>query len=390
MRISPIKSFTNPTNKSFKGYTTNNYYNYSHCEGAFHSPGGADPSRPVEKTLGTYHRDYNRQVYYADPLEKVSDKTKESVDYVVYDLEPPFPDIEGKIHSYYSGGPRWHDTPEDGFHKFRDYFYRLEMSDSKAVAEYEAKLWNNINPQDSREKADYFKAHVRDAKYNQETAAECLNIFRESETLRDKADELWHKNRSNELQMTSYKSDEYLSTREIPRRQKIDAIFTEKIKRLEKRKADYQQLISKLEAEKKTNESDFNSIREARRAYDSTGYNVSTKILSYEVLTNSYDNSQEEFVKGQKSENKEKETILALIKDLDVTIKSYKERAEENRVILNKISTYAKDELPNLIANQKKKIEFSKKELEQANKVLVPYYEKLVNYFHSRVIKSIR
>ena len=145
MRISPIKSFTNPTNKSFKGYTVHDKTPYQFCEPETHRRAAMETGRPMEKTLGSFHSNITGDVYYADPLEKVSDEIRERVDYVVYDNEPPFPDIEREVSKNYFEPMPFGSGVEGKFDDFREYFYRLEMADSKTVGEYERKIYSNRN-----------------------------------------------------------------------------------------------------------------------------------------------------------------------------------------------------------------------------------------------------
>ena len=92
MRISPIKSSTNFSKPAFKGYTIEGYgYRHGHLHAAENS------GRRIEKTLGGFHNDITGKIYYTDPLEKVNDNLREMVDYVVYDDEPKFPDINNEV-----------------------------------------------------------------------------------------------------------------------------------------------------------------------------------------------------------------------------------------------------------------------------------------------------
>ena len=77
------------------------------------------------------------------------------------------------------------------------------------------------------------------------------------------------------------------------------------------------------------------------------------------------------------------------IKNLDETIESYKKKLDENKALIKKISDYA-NELPEIISKQKAKVEFYTKQFEQAKADLIPYFDKLKNYFNSRGIKVIR
>ena len=178
MRISPIKSSTNFSKPAFKGYIVEDKSPYLFEEPVTHRTAATYTGRRIEKTLGGFHNNITGKIYYTDPLEKVNDNLREMVDYVVYDEEPKFPDINHEVSKLYFGtdGDKW--GMERRFKASKDYFYRLEMADSKTVGEYEQKVWNNIDKENSRRNAEYFKAHVNDAKYNQETIANCEAIFK--------------------------------------------------------------------------------------------------------------------------------------------------------------------------------------------------------------------
>ena len=396
MRISPIKSFTNPTNKSFKGYTVHDKSPYQGYEPTTHKWAATQTGRPIEKTLGSFHNNITGNVYYADPLEQVSDQVRETVDYVVYDKEPPFPDIEKNVSRHYFEGRGYFNNTESDFNKFREYFYRLEMADSKTVGEYERKAWSNINPQESREKSAYFQAHVRDAKYNQETAANCLNIFRESQGLRDEKDAIDGRVKSSQGVLDFYNKEVPLAAKELENRKELDTELSSKIQSLEERKASYTNILAQLEKSNKGNESAIRKLAQTISCNQKQNDNVnsyerynSTEFLSKPVTINSYDDAQLEFFHSKETENKEKANILASIKNLDETIESYKKKLDENKALIKKISDYA-NELPEIISKQKAKVEFYTKQFEQAKADLIPYFDKLKNYFNSRGIKVIR
>ena len=74
---------------------------------------------------------------------------------------------------------------------------------------------------------------------------------------------------------------------------------------------------------------------------------------------------------------------------MDEAIKNYKEKVEENKALIKKISDYA-NKLPEIILKEKEKAALYVKQFEQAKADLIPYFDKLKNYFNSRGIKVIR
>ena len=79
------------------------------------------------------------------------------MDYIFYDDEPRFPAIEGEVsRAYFSNHD---DLDNQGVYiykklieEYKQYFYRMEMADSKFVGHYSDKLWNKLDVKDSQEK----------------------------------------------------------------------------------------------------------------------------------------------------------------------------------------------------------------------------------------------
>ena len=91
------------------------------------------PFAGVEETIGKDHNNATYKVYIADPKENVSKSIKISHDYIVYDLEPSFPDVRRKYYSLQSG------NFDKEFQTLLDYYTRLENTASKAKDEELAK-----------------------------------------------------------------------------------------------------------------------------------------------------------------------------------------------------------------------------------------------------------
>jgi len=137
-------SNTNAKIQSFKG-TTEIYY------GAKPYLSGNEkyyPNSSIEKTLDTFHLNRTGKIYFADPMEQVSEKQKKEVDYVVYDNEPSYPNINEEVKKTYL--TKTDENYRSRFEQIRDYFYRREMGGF---------------------------ANTDDAKKEQWKAAECIRIF---------------------------------------------------------------------------------------------------------------------------------------------------------------------------------------------------------------------
>ncbi len=114
----------------------------------------------VEKTLGSFRSIANGKAYFADPMEKVNDVIKESVDYIVYDNEPSYPDVNSEVSKNYFGTLR-KDFKQD-FEEIRKYYYRREMGGF---------------------------ANKTEAQYQQWQAAECVKLYDKGGDLRYKKEQ---------------------------------------------------------------------------------------------------------------------------------------------------------------------------------------------------------
>lgn len=391
MRISPIKSSTNFSKPAFKGYTIEGYgYSHGHLHAAENS------GRRIEKTLGGFHNDITGKIYYTDPLEKVNDNLREMVDYVVYDDEPKFPDINNEVSKLYFGtdGDQW--EIKKRFKDSKDYFYRLEMADSKTVGEYEQKVWNNIDKENSRRNAEYFKAHVNDAKYNQETIANCEAILQESDGLRYKKDRLAYEIGNIKDSIKHSEADIPRAEMELNHRTEIDKMLAEKVKNLQERKNNYTKILEQLEKNETNDAATLNSLdklaqinSEGHKEINRTkAYTYNNSISEYEASEN-FKETKSIFEKNMSKEASEKNVIIENIEKLTKSISEFTERTEKNQAYIKKISDYIKA-LPKLIAERNNDLVKNTQEFEKVKADLIPYFDKLKNYFYSRGLRTIR
>lgn len=152
MRIFSIKNnATTKGQQNFKG----KYDFYLGAKPFFTVNKDYHPNSSVEKTLDVYHNNKTGKIYYADPMEPVSDETKNNADYIVYDNEPAYPDVNNEISKNYFGTERVNYRTQ--FERIRDYFYRREQGG-----------W----------------ADKAEAQYQQWQAAECIRLYDEAGDLR--------------------------------------------------------------------------------------------------------------------------------------------------------------------------------------------------------------
>ena len=116
----------------------------------------------IEETYGSFHSNYRGKVYFADPMEPITDSIREAADMIVYDNEPSYPDVNKEVSRNYFGTERKNYRKD--FEEIRDYYYRREMGGF---------------------------ADINEAKYQQWQAAECIRIY-------DKAGDLIRKKEAAE------------------------------------------------------------------------------------------------------------------------------------------------------------------------------------------------
>ena len=151
MKIQPMTSASKVTfNKNFKG-TTETYTGarpYILLSPLFH------PDSVVEKTLDAIHKDRTGKIYFADPMEPISDEMKKNVDYVVYDNEPSYPDIEKDLEKEYFSKSTKNNRQQ--FENINKYFARREKGG-----------WSDNQY----------------AQYQQWQSSECIKIYDKAKTL---------------------------------------------------------------------------------------------------------------------------------------------------------------------------------------------------------------
>lgn len=93
----------------------------------------------AETTLGAYHEDQKNRVYFASPMEPISDNIKENADKIIYDNEPSYPDVNKEVSRNYFGTER--KNYKDDFEEIRKYYYRREMGGFASVEEAKYQQW---------------------------------------------------------------------------------------------------------------------------------------------------------------------------------------------------------------------------------------------------------
>lgn len=284
MRILPI--FNSNKSLSFGGvkvnYSGTKPYLLSHE--LYHSNSSS------EKTLDVLHSNRTNQIYFADPMESVSLDIKKEVDYVVYDNEPAYPDLDKELKNAYLGDDKYDYSRQ--FENIRDYFNRRENAGwaNKAEAQYQQwqsaeclKLYNQAKDlirdknqllnsctdtkirieqtKGSIELTDSILEKVKNDKKDYDDMIDSLSkkqrLYSELKAEIDK-DKLWNKNSErNFVEQNLIHTTKYLNYQ----KQKEPSIKFN-ISKLEDRKADLVQTLEKYEKTMADNLSKLDSLKE--------------------------------------------------------------------------------------------------------------------------------
>lgn len=195
------------------------------------------PNVKVEKT-GTVKA--TGKIYIADPMEGISDEIRKSVDYVIHDVEPKYPDVNAEVSKEYFFRVYGKDKYLKHFEAIRDYYTRLKAADLRTLAEL--KLQNRSR--EINDKIDYYSARIADSEYKQTQAQECIDIYNKSRELRNQKYMLEEEIASlesskNSCKNTDLKPSDLKIEKNVPR----TAPYEKDMAVLENRKRLYQELI---------------------------------------------------------------------------------------------------------------------------------------------------
>lgn len=359
MRIFPVKCYTQNQNqqKAFKGQTK--YLDVSH--GMYNStvnvidykpqyPSGNwehyfknndcsellknRPYASVEKTLGEYHSFPSREIYYADPKEEISTALKDKMDYIIYDNEPPYPLAEGEVSENYFGTERVDYAKQ--YAEIRDYYYRLEMADTKTAEEYRRKILADVDVNDSKEKYEYYKKRIEVSKYQQAQAQKCIDIYNEGGDLR-------YKKETAEDKISRIKSEISSLQYEVDRKKTALKNYQALLKTKE---AESQLIDSSLAAYTK-----LKTLRDRRKDMEAKEYNFIGEYLCDTQAKASF---------------------------LDDYKQKLRESIQETKLFIASA--------PSKIKNMRKDIKTTQAFIEKVKAELIPHFDKLKNYYNVQQI----
>lgn len=312
MNISPI---------SFKGQFV---YNYNESTLKNHPQWQKNSS--VEDTLGSYHVNKTARAYFADPMEPVTDKIKESVDFVVYDNEPAYPAIDD-VKQNYLGTLR--KNFRDFFEDVRLYFYRREMGGFASKPEAQYKQWE---------------------------AAECTRMYDEAGDLRYRKETTEDDIKKLETKKANLTAGIKTAQEELTSQNTNKSLVEKHIENLSKMKKPYEELIT-VSKESRSNE-----------------------LSTYKKLNK----PSREFVFAVQEENLKKENA-----NLDRTLAYFentkKEILKKIEDLTKKIKTMQKD-VVETNENITRKASF----VEECKAKLVPLFGELKSFYLKQGIKGIK
>lgn len=395
MQVLPVNRYT--VKPVFRGYVVNDNSPYGYPQ--THLSAAKYTNKRYEKTLGTFHADAKNKIYYADPLEKIDDALREKVDYIFYDDEPRFPLINEEVSKAYFFAPepfgaKYIRDYKQEMEEYKQYFYRMEMADSKFAGLYYNNLMNHIDAQDSKEKLDYYNARIADAKYNQETAGVCMNIMDEANGKIDYKNKLIRDIDNLDYKIKGRYEDINQTDNEIKNRTKLNSILETRLENLKTRLNSYSNMVKKLESAQQdiavgidfTKETADNHSKKFPHLEE---YNAYKEFLTIPMAEEGYRTAYQSLNIDNTNEKKEISFINSQIKFIKSSIEKYTAQYDENKAILKKASDYKMD-LPKVIARMKAELEEKTAELEKVKADLIPYFDKLKNYFYSRGLRQVK
>lgn len=370
MKISPI-NFTN-----FKGKFLYNYYG----EKGLQNGGLWQSNSSYEKTLGSYHTNPTNRTYFADPMEPISDKIKEQADYIVYDNEPSYPDIDDVSRNYF--GTERKNYRKD-FEDVRQYFYRREMGGF---------------------------ADKTEAQYRQWQAAECVGLYDKAGNLRYKKETAEDDIKALKSQKIDAEKDLAITEKELIGQEEILKNIETHINNLEKLEKPYEELSSILTASivNEQNMYGASAIRKEpepryinedymKELENTAYYNEGYSECNYDTLPK--DSKYQNTALTYSNINSIKQSGFRISQTAD-NVKEQHEKLSETLAYFVGLSTACAatiqemkshiSNLQNKIANIDNTVKNKKSFIEDCKAKLIPLFDDLKNFYTKHGIKGLK
>lgn len=372
MKISPINfSITKP---NFKGEFC---YNYN--ESTLKQNPLWNTNSSSEETLGSYHANKTNLAYFASPMEPISDSIKEKADFIVYDNEPTYPDIN-EVRENYLGTLR--KNFKNFFEDVRLYFYRREMGGF---------------------------ANKQDAQYRQWQAAECTRMYDAAGDLRYKKETAENTIKNLELDKYKKSTDLNISERELAAQEQMQERIDKHIETLRKLEQPYQELGTILDEEGIKNEQEMYETSSKRKgpepvdeeyleelkntAYYWEGYSECPDDTPYSA--SDYENTTLTY----SDINRARDNGFKL-SEANPEIKKQHEKLVETIGVFTMISTICTtnitkikahiESLKNSIANTDRQIASQTTFIEDCKAKLTPLFNELKNFYTKHGLKGLK
>ena len=369
MRISSINV------QSFRG--REEYYPSTGGEEGLKRLSGYYPASSVEKTLGKDHSFPKNKVYFADPMEKVTQRIKDNVDFVVYDNEPSYPTLDEVRRNYLENNRT---NYRKQFEDIREYYYRRQMGGH---------------------------AKIDEAQYQQWQAAKCTGLY-------DKAGDMRYKKEKAEDELKNFKSEKshlqsgiQNTNKELEAQKELKTLIETHVKNLKSMKKPYEDLNKIIEKSVKNENAMYLSankrVEDAKRQQEyleelqnTAYYNEGREAYPYDGLkygkygdtTKTYEevqSSMEKYFSIDKADKK----LSKQANSLDKTIAKF-----EN---ILKISGENISEMQNYVAKLTEesnkidsKIKSTSNFIEECKSKLEPLFEELAKFYKEQGIKVIK
>ena len=334
------------------------------------------PNSSIEKTLGSHHSYRKDKVYFAAPMEFISDDIKERVDFVVYDNEPSYPTID-EVKRNYLGTNRT--DYRKHFENVREYYYRREMGGF---------------------------ASSNEAKYQQWQSAVCTGLY-------DKAGDLRYRKETAEDEVKALRAEKAAinagiesTNKEIAAQLKLKQGLKKYIRALEKIQSPFEELGNILPngissenklyetAEKRVSVAKEKSegqkalensamYNEGREAYPYDGL----KYGKYEDTTATYKALDDIKKEGFKISGKKNH--FSGTDDIKNTIKKLKDILDENTRTIEEMNEYV-TELREKLKSTNSKIKEKSSFIQECKNKLMPLFDELANFYKKQGIKVIK
>ena len=316
------------------------------------------PASSLEKTLDAFHANKTNKVYFASPMEPISDNIKEAADYIVYDNEPMYPDID-----------------EIGL----NYFNNLRVDFNK----------------DFKERKHYFErrkfagfASQEEAQREIDKADNCIRLYDNGghlryvkETAEDKIIDLENDN-------SEIKQGIQTANNELSKQQLFYTDIEKHTKNLEELKKPYKKILSSGE---KSSESET-------AMYDAAALGTAA-ITAKLAAKNKYETFLKDAVKTYSNITDGKDKDFSITNTKEKAQKEYKQ-LEETTARYNSIKDTCNKNIKNLqnhikylqnkILENDNQIKEKKSLIEDCKKKLIPIFDELKYFYANNGIKGLK